>query len=199
MRRREARTTKLLTAFSLAGAMVGCPQTEDIPDAFGVDAFEVDALTQSDAPEAMDAFVESDATMPPDAGVAPDAAVPPDAARRDGGIGCSSEGMFRRVPCACGGMQSEQCTSGRWTLVTPCDRTSICTAGAFETRDGARCSVQQRECPDGCAWTDWVDVVPRGECSAGAPDYCMSPRNCRCTTTCQCVAVPGCPYPVRGV
>ncbi len=195
MRRREARITTLLTAFGLAGVLLtGCPQpTEDTPDAFRSVDTGVDAVAQSDAPEVMDAFAESDVTVPPDA------VVPPDAPRRDGGIGCSAEGMFRRVPCACGGMQSEQCTSGRWTLVAPCDRTPVCTAGAFETRDGARCSVQQRECPDGCAWTDWVDVVPRGECSAGAPDYCMSPRNCRCTDTCQCIAVPGCPYPVRGV
>ena len=194
MRTREARTTTRLAAFGLAAMLTGCPQpTEETPDAFrAVDAFEVDAVVQSDAPEAMDAFAESDVTVPPDA------VVPPDAPRRDGGIGCSAEGMFRRVPCACGGMQSEQCTSGRWTLVTPCDRMTVCTAGAFETRDGTRCSVEQRECPDGCAWTAWTTVVPRGACAAGAPDRCISPVNCRCTATCQCEPVPGCPFPVRG-
>lgn len=196
MRTREARTTKRLAAFGLAAMLTGCPQpTEETPDAFrAVDAFEVDAVVQSDAPEAMDAFAESDEVIPPDA------VVPPDAPRRDGGIGCSTEGMFRRVPCACGGMQSEQCTSGRWSIVAACDGVFVCTPGTFETREGFRCAVQQRECPDGCAWTEWTTVVPQGQCSAGEEICAIEswPMNCDCTASCRCEAVPDCPFPVRG-
>jgi hypothetical protein len=193
MKTRETRSRMLTEALAVAGVMAsltGCPQpTQDTPDAFRVP----------------DAFVAADAAMPDDVGndapVAVDAPLP-DAGPPDAGPErCTSEGMFRRVACACGGMQSDRCVGGVWTVAVACDGTGECAPGAFETNEQVEiCRIQQRECSDACVWGAWYDVVPEGECNNGAGDECGliagRPTNCRCMADCTCGPVPGCGLPV---
>jgi hypothetical protein len=189
MKRRETRSRRLIEALAVAGVMgiTGCPQPmQDTPDAFRVpDA----AMPGDDAPTVdggVDAFAPSDSPAR-DAG-------PPDA----GPERCTAEGMFRRVSCACAGMQTERCMGGFWSVTVACSGVTVCTPGTFETMPGDFCGTIQRECPDGCAWTEWVVVDPGRECQPTLGDICngLTMSNCRCRADCTCEAVPGCPYPV---
>ena len=198
MNRRHDNWFQVLMLWSMSvSALGGCGQSVTVEDAAvvtGLDAPSVDAYSLptedsgTDAPSTtvdagVDAFVAAD-SGPPDAGPEP----------------CTSEGMFRRVACACGGMQSERCMSGRWQVAVACDRETVCTPGAFETREYGNCGMQQRECPDGCEWTEWDIVIPSGECNPAGTDTCYGPptpeENCHCLADCTCEGVPGCPYRV---
>ena len=195
MKRRETRSRRLTEALAVAGLMVdmtGCPQPmQETPDAF----------------RPPDAFVPVDAAMPSDDAPAVDrvdAFAPPDSPTRDAGPPdagperCTAEGMFRRVSCACAGMQTERCMGGFWSVTVACSGVMVCAPGTFETMPGDFCGTIQRECPDGCAWTEWVVVDPGRECLPTLGDVCDPPimRNCRCRMDCTCEAVPGCPGPV---
>lgn len=161
------------------------------------------ALPVADAnPDSLDAsVVSSDDTGSADAGAPADVFTPVDVAAEDapgaapdaGPEPCASEGMFRRVACACGGMQSEQCTSGVWHVVVACDGVMECTPGAFETRMGSWCTVDQRTCADDCAWGDWTNVVPRGACPGPGVRICTVTTNCECQSDCTCRPYPECP------
>ncbi|MFN9810768.1 MAG: hypothetical protein ACK6CU_14165 [Deltaproteobacteria bacterium] len=186
--------------YVLMGALwvAGCSSPSMVVDdaSGGMDAAPEQPLdTGGPAPDA----ATEDTAAPQDAGVDAPAlgdAGPPDV----GAAPCTAEGMFRRVDCACGGMQSERCSGGAWQIVVPCDRETVCMAGAFETMPYVNCGLQQRECPDGCGWTDWDVVVPSGECNPAMTDLCSGPpypeANCHCLADCTCEAIPGCPYRV---
>lgn len=185
------------TAICAVTLIGGCENRDGTDDAAtgDIDAHVVvtpDATTTTPDDAGVDAH-----SAPDDTGT--DAHVEADAGPRDAGPEpCTSEGMFRRVGCVCGGMQSERCVSGSWSVIAACDRELVCAPGTFETRDVSRCGVQQRECPDGCGWTAWTDVVPRGPCDPASPPLCEPPAtNCVCQSGCTCVPHPECPYPLE--
>jgi len=157
--------------------------TEDAP---GLPPLDAHALGDTGTPEPLDTGAPPDSpTFPVDAGP-PDAFVAPES--------CAAEGMFRRVPCACGGMQSEQCTSGTWRVVVACDGMTECTPGAFETRmRTSHCAVDQRTCADDCSWGEWVNVRPPGECGGPGLVLCTATTNCDCQADCTCRPIPDCP------
>ncbi len=189
----------------LSTLLGGCPASAEPGDAGTQDSSRIDAPSiGEDAPfdPSLDAFraAEFDAGgLVPDASPA-DAFVPPhDTGPADAFVtpeSCSSEGMFRRVPCECGGMQSERCTSGLWEIASPCDGTRTCTPGAYETREYVACRVDQRTCGEDCSWGEWLTVVPGGECGGDDLYLCTSRANCDCQPDCHCEPIPGCATPV---
>ncbi len=94
----------------------------------------------------------------PDGGVEPDSDTPP--------AECSDDPDRMEVCGACG-TQTLSCVDGRWAPVGECRGTGPCSPGETETRDGALCLTETRECSSACEWGDWSVVVEGGECEPG--------------------------------
>lgn len=190
MSRLGSRVLLCVSALSLPGALaLGCaPEAVVSEDASTVN----DAATGEDG--GVDAATEPDAgSQDPDTGTGDLDAGPTDA----GPEPCTAEGMFRTRACECGGTLSEQCTSGFWTIASPCNSNPACTPGAFETRpENPTCAdrIEQRTCdPDLCYWTAWQVVRPAGECSPGYVSCSTALHiNCDCQDDCTCQPIPGC-------
>jgi hypothetical protein len=191
----ELRKARVGVLAALLG-LNGCPAADPPADAFTASADAPNAPDQdAGAPDAGgdgDTGVPSmiDAGEPLDAPAAPTDIGPPDSYSAP--EMCSAEGMFRRVACACGGMQSEQCMGGTWQIVVSCDGMMECTPGAFETRRGSYCVVDQRTCEDDCSWGAWLNVVPRGDCPTPGSAFCGGTIDCICQPDCSCIDNPDC-------
>ncbi len=99
---------------------------------------------------------------------------------------CTMPGATRLAPCGNCGMQNQTCTSGTWTAGSACLNEGDCAVGAVETMATLSCGEQQRLCGATCAWGEWQQTVPNGECRPGFTMTCDRPEgtNRRCNDDC---------------
>lgn len=180
----------------LSWTLAGCPPTENPPDAFS-------PTTLDSGGDPLDAPVEPvhdsglDASAPADAPPGDDVSRPvEDSGGPDARTTCPTEGARRRLPCDCSASREETCTGGVWVESEACG--VECIPGTRrDTPDDEemRCSESHRDCGVDCRWGPPVYTVLPGECDRESLDVCGGPPlyNCRCTESCTCIDVPGCP------
>ncbi len=169
-RRRGAGMLAMLLAAS------GCGAPDVVADA--AEPMSADTGTELDGAAEPDGGIDLDARISPadvDAGESPidamgmavDASAvdawtaPPDAPRLDP---CDTPGAMALRPCGSCGEASYRCEGGVWLIQTACLGEGECPAGTFETSTSPLCREETRLCSSTCAWGDWVQTRPEGEC-----------------------------------
>lgn len=149
---RRSRTSHLL-AFAAALALSACGD-DDVSDAGPT---EPDAIVLDSGADAGNDTGAIDVGTDAPIDVGTDAGNPPEP--------CADEGGMRPAVCGNCGEGQELCQDGVWVLQELCLNQGECAPGAVEEMTTPMCGTNARVCGAMCAWGEFGEVTPDGECT----------------------------------